>query len=717
MKRFSIILLSGLLLLASCGGNGDENPPFYDWEFDESILDPDMFADINLDNVDNISGVIGDEIDLNEIEPPVKDGYNFEGWSTIPPEVLAAYPSYKGHYYYVFNENLTWEEAKKYCDEKDGHLVTITDQGEYDFILNFIDSNISYWIGASNSDSSSWSWITNEVFDYHDFNSNAMSKYKYAYMLNEEWRGTNVGTNSFICEWEPDKVTEDNKYFVEGDDTLYPIFSVIPFNITYNLDDGFATNPTIYTVTTPTFTLNNPEKDDYNFAGWIGSNLTEPTYEVVINQGTYGDLEFTALWKKKEQYKVVYHDDDSYKTYDYKDLTFTALSNQFGNKEHYSFVGWSYTNGGSVDVYPGDVISNTSYSNIDLYAVWDKDIHSLKYYDLEGEYIELNVPYNDSIVVNNPYVFEGYNLQGWSTIPGGNIVYRNGDNLTVTKNINLYPVVTEKIYNITYDLSGGYFQNESQVKYSYSISSDNFVLPSPVREGYNFIGWSGTNISGTSQSVIVDTSYLGDRHYVANWSAKKVQIIYNANGGTGSMQYSTGYCDGEVQLRDNTFVNDGKQFLGWSLSPDTEAVSIFSGAIEFNGHYYYKFSSRKQWETAKLHCEEQGGHLVTITSNEELDFINNNFSGSYFIGAYYENNKIQWLNNEGQVSVNLNNISIVNTDTYIYMLSNNGVWTNVSESQYNLGFLCEWDYSLIEDGSTLHLGTDTTRITLYAIWG
>ena len=62
-------------------------------------------------------------------------------------------------------------------------------------------------------------------------------------------------------------------------------------------------------------------------------------------------------------------------------------------------------------------------------------------------------------------------------------------------------------------------------------------------------------------------------------------------------------------------------------------------------------------------------------------------------------------------------MTIVNNDTYNCMLSNNGVWTNVPESQYNLGFLCEWDYTLIEDGSTLHLGTDTTRITLYAIWG
>ncbi|MBO7322259.1 MAG: InlB B-repeat-containing protein [Bacteroidales bacterium] len=49
-------------------------------------------------------------------------------------------------------------------------------------------------------------------------------------------------------------------------------------------------------------------------------------------------------------------------------------------------------------------------------------------------------------------------------------------------------------------------------------------------------------------------------------------VIFNANGGTGSMPNQTMIVDVSSQLNLNTFTKSGKQFAGWSTEPDGEVV-------------------------------------------------------------------------------------------------------------------------------------------------
>lgn len=66
-----------------------------------------------------------------------------------------------------------------------------------------------------------------------------------------------------------------------------------------------------------------------------------------------------------------------------------------------------------------------------------------------------------------------------------------------------------------------------------------------------------------------------------------------------------------------------------ALQEDQPPVDLPEDAVlwEGNGHYYKVFSGPNSeypqltWEEAKLACEQLGGHLVTITSSEEQDFI------------------------------------------------------------------------------------------------
>lgn len=73
------------------------------------------------------------------------------------------------------------------------------------------------------------------------------------------------------------------------------------FQITYNgLEDAETTgNPESYSTADDTFTLNNPKRAGYEFAGWTGTGLPDTVSKnVTIERGSTGNRTYTALWKK-----------------------------------------------------------------------------------------------------------------------------------------------------------------------------------------------------------------------------------------------------------------------------------------------------------------------------------------------------------------------------------------------------------------------------------
>ena len=88
----------------------------------------------------------------------------------------------------------------------------------------------------------------------------------------------------------------------DADVTIGAVYTPVTYSITYELGGGALpegrANPESYTVESETFTLVNPERDGYVFAGWTGGGLSEPTKEVTIAKGsTTGNKTFTATWQ------------------------------------------------------------------------------------------------------------------------------------------------------------------------------------------------------------------------------------------------------------------------------------------------------------------------------------------------------------------------------------------------------------------------------------
>ena len=76
--------------------------------------------------------------------------------------------------------------------------------------------------------------------------------------------------------------------------------------------------------------------------------------------------------------------------------------------------------------------------------------------------------------------------------------------------ITKLPYDNSNANKITYDLNGG---EETKRNQRYYIDKVNLYEPS--REGYTFIGWTGSN--GKIPKTSINGTYSGDLHFKANW--------------------------------------------------------------------------------------------------------------------------------------------------------------------------------------------------------
>lgn len=142
--------------------------------------------------------------------------------SSVPYGTAEGEGTWNGHVYKVFTQNMTWAEAKGYCESQGGHLVSITSQEEQDYIA----ANIlpyggvdDIWIGMS----SDWTaWVTGEAVTYTNWGDNEPDGWSTGqtcgvicpdvrsgsnsagdyYIAPGQWDDIADGGHYFICEWD-----------------------------------------------------------------------------------------------------------------------------------------------------------------------------------------------------------------------------------------------------------------------------------------------------------------------------------------------------------------------------------------------------------------------------------------------------------------------------------------------------------------------------------
>ena len=130
--------------------------------------------------------------------------------------------SFKGHEYYVFPPETatTWEQAKTICEKLGGHLATINNKEEDQFLFEYMKScgyDSAYFGYSDNINEGEWYWVTGESITYTNWatsepnQENAREDYCFYYYKYPDgtWNDGDfaVGnhttdSNAFICEWD-----------------------------------------------------------------------------------------------------------------------------------------------------------------------------------------------------------------------------------------------------------------------------------------------------------------------------------------------------------------------------------------------------------------------------------------------------------------------------------------------------------------------------------
>ena len=137
----------------------------------------------------------------------VSEGKTFA--TSIPYEAAI----FEGHAYMVYTHRVPWEEARKICEARGGHLVTITSREEQTFLENLIAKKGELWIGLKRQDNNSFAWITGEEFSFSDWGSGEPNNF-----VTQDFPGENVAAmrpswndyheknlqhiSGYICEWD-----------------------------------------------------------------------------------------------------------------------------------------------------------------------------------------------------------------------------------------------------------------------------------------------------------------------------------------------------------------------------------------------------------------------------------------------------------------------------------------------------------------------------------
>ena len=272
-----------------------------------------------------------------------------------------------------------------------------------------------------------------------------------------------------------------------------------------------------------------------------------------------------------------------------QDMVYDEPQNLFANsfvRYGYEFAGWTTTQEWKeqVEYENGErVESLTSVNNgvVQLYAQWTPVPIWIKFHANGGTGTMLDQEtFYESGALLSPCEFtrEHWLFTGWNTKKDGTGISYPDKSKFVSYNgvedskLVLYAQWRLVDYTIDYDLTGGTLTEPNPSTYTYE--TEDFTLQNPVREGYIFLGWTGSNGNEPEKKVTIQKGSSGDRTYRANWKPEMKTITFDPAGGTwsdgktGSISIDAEY-DSEIPLPDMP-VREHYTFAWWQNSNERE---------------------------------------------------------------------------------------------------------------------------------------------------
>ena len=374
---------------------------------------------------------------------------------------------------------------------------------------------------------------------------------------------TPVRTGYIFLGWTGEGITEPQETIEipqgsTGDRTYTANWQVIEYTITLLDMDGAGTSEAlVYTVEQPV-TLPTPTREGYAFLGWTVNSDMAPQLTVVLPQGSIGNRTYTANWELTGYTITMDLNGGSGETA----LLYTVIDDDFAlptpTRNGYEFVGWRgegiTTPQTSVKIPKGST-GNKAYT-----ANWQVIEYTITLDTNGGPNVSpIKYTVEDSFTLPYPlrpgYEFAGWTLDGSGMLPATTLIIYYG----TTGDLHYKAEWRLAEYTITLDLNGG----SGKEKVVYTITDEVFELPTPTRNGYEFVGWTGERITTPQTSVKIPKGSTGNKAYTANWKVIQYTIITLLEGG------NAGSSGAYVYTVEETFTlptptRTGYTFWGWT---------------------------------------------------------------------------------------------------------------------------------------------------------
>lgn len=350
---------------------------------------------------------------------------------------------------------------------------------------------------------------------------------------------------------------------------------------------------------------------DGNGASFIAGENVEPTYEYISNNYQLDDrggihayaneATFTSLYATSSKFQpntayeiaieILKPDTTTFYPSNTGNPTFGGYDEQLegswvkkGNTYTYRF--------NTPDVLPSNRLSIGSggfYFKTDGISVTGEEVGRISIskpsVDTKTEVIE----YGQKLDMLPTLTRTGYTFKGWYTSSiGGNKV--TSDTTMIDSDTVFYAQWTKDVYRVSFELKGGTIPTGSEL--FYSIDTETLTLPVPTRDGYAFVGWTGSNGTAPQTQVSIEKGSVGNKIYYANWkkvknyTASPYDSKYICNGNEiYAWQKITGSFATDMVLNTYDMFNTGKTYELEFICEDN--ISLYTNMIyvQINGAY------------------------------------------------------------------------------------------------------------------------------------
>ncbi len=565
------------------------------------------------------------ESDNFSLATPIKRGYTFIGWydnAEMSGEVLSEivkgstgektlYPKWQADEYTITfnsNEGSAIENIKFTCESEDFELPTTSQKTGYSFAGWYQNANLTGTVietirkGEWYGDITLYAKWTIAPFDIvyegdgYSLPSSAIKNYsieeakdvtlaiptKKGYEF-KGWFDNKDLSGAAITAIA--KGSSGNKYF-------YPKWEVITYSIEFESNGGSSAQKITYTVEDNKIDLTTVTREHYTFSGWYASS-TLTNYVGAVYGSDCKNYKLYAKWTPVE-YTITYdhRDNGNNSTTDIKKYNIESTFDLKTPVRHgYTFMGW-YDN----KDYNGEKIKKIAVGttgNKTYYACWQANTYYI-YFDSNGgsecdakDYqittpdFKLPKPQKEHYEFAGWYANESLGGEAMNTIPTGTF-----------GSMTLYAKWTPKDYKIAFNTNGGV--NIDII--NYNVETEKFMLPIPVRKGYEFLGWYETADFGGLRIEYIYKGSNGDKTLTAKWSTDPIPytatLILDGgtlpDGSTNPILFNVESAEIVLPIPSIEYYTFG----GWYLDPDftgSSVTSIPAGSTE-NRTYHAKWN-------------------------------------------------------------------------------------------------------------------------------